>query len=76
MRLRKSPETVSAFFSDKNRQIILVDLTFRIVIIFPDKTAIVPVFRDRRIPDHLFILIHRIKIKHKNSAGIKIIIHQ
>ena len=47
-----------------------------IVIIFPDKTAFIPVFRDYLISQHFSVLIFCIKIKNKNTLRIQIIIDQ
>ena len=44
--------------------------------ILPDKAAILTVFGNRGITDHLFIFINRIKIKDKNPTGEQVIVHQ
>ena len=75
MGLGKSVEGITLFL-DEDCQIILVDLFFRIIIIFPDKTAILPVLRNRRIADDFPVFIICIKIKDKNATGVEIIVHQ
>ena len=56
MGLGKSVEGITLFL-DEDCQIILVDLFFRIIIIFPDKTAFLPVLRNRRIADDFPVFI-------------------
>ena len=46
------------------------------VIVLPYKTTFFPIFGNGNISNHLFIFVHRIKIKNKQSTGIQIIIHQ
>ena len=74
MGLGKSVEGITLFL-DEDCQIILVDLFFRIIIIFPDKTAILPVLRNRRIADDFPVFIICIKIKDKNATGVELIVH-
>lgn len=68
MGLGKSVEGITLFL-DEDCQIILVDLFFRIIIIFPDKAAIFPVLCNRRVADNFPVFISRIKIKDKNATG-------
>lgn len=71
MGLRKFAEQVFLLFH-KNRQIIFVDLILRRIIIFPDKAAILPVFRNRAVTDDCFVFIDRIKIEDKKPS-VKIV---
>ena len=75
MGLRKFAEQVFLLFH-KNRQIIFVDLILRRIIIFPDKAAVLPVFRNRAVPDDCFVFINRIKIKDKKPIRVKIVVYQ
>ena len=64
------------FLFHKNRHIIFIDAFFGIIIIFPDKAAVLSVFGNGRIPDNLGVLVNRIEIKDKDTAGIEKIFHQ
>ena len=75
MGLRKFAEQVFLLFH-KNRQIIFVDLILRRIIIFPDKAAVLPVFRNRAVTDDCFVFIDRIKIEDKKPIRVKIVVYQ
>ena len=57
-------------------QFILVDPFLFIIIIVPYKAAVLPVLRNRTVPQNLPVLILRIEIKEKDPARIQIIIDQ
>ena len=61
--------------SDKQRQVILIDLICRVIPVLPDKAALLAVLRDHRLPE-LFILEKRIQIEYEHSARIQIIVHK
>ena len=75
MGLCESPENIVLFLYEDS-QIILIDLFFRIVIILPDKTAVLSVLRNGGIADDLPVFIGGIEIKDKHPAGIEIVVHQ
>ena len=60
--------------SCKNRQVVLVDITLRVIIVLPDKAAVFPVLRYDAVSYDRFILISGIKIKEKDALRIKIVI--
>ena len=77
MGLLKSAEGFPVFLLPcKDRQVILIDVLFLMVVVFPDEAAVIPVFSDRGIPDHCFIFIKRIKIKNEDPSRIQIILNQ
>lgn len=61
---------------DIQRQVILVDGALPVVVIFPDKTALVAVLTDRRLAENLPIFVDGIQVKHKDPARIEVIIDQ
>ena len=75
MILSKLAEQILIFFY-KNSKVIFINLFFFVIIVFPNKTAILSIFCNGSISDYLFILIYGIKIKDKKSLRIQIIIHQ
>ena len=84
MGFRKAPKAFFPLFfpvlpilyPGKNSQIIFVHLPLGIIIIFPNKAAVFPVFCNRGIPDNRFVFINRIEIENKEPARAQIIIHQ
>ena len=76
MGLRKAPEQPAFFLPCKNSQIIFIDMSVLMIIVFPDETAFFPVFSNGGIPNDLLIFIHGIKVKEEDPSRIKIIIHQ
>ena len=75
MGFRKAPKQ-PPFFPHKDRQVIFVEPTVFFIVVFPDETAVIPVFRDGTVPDHRPVFIRRIKVKQKQPSGIQIIVHQ
>ena len=69
MCLSESAENIFLFLHE-NGEIILIDLLFGIVIILPDKTAILSVLRNSGITDDFPVFVDGIKIKDKYPAGI------
>ena len=63
------------FVFNEQSQIILVDLLFLIIPVFPDEAARLAVFRDHRLAE-LFIFINRIEVENEHSARVKVIIDQ
>ena len=75
MRLFKTGIPV-VLIPDIEGQVVLIQLLLRVVIIFPDKAAILPVFRNRAVTDDCFIFIDRIKIEDKKPIRVKIVVYQ
>ena len=60
----------------KNRQIVFIDPLLEIIVVFPDKAALLAILRNGRIPEKFSVLILRIEVKQEESSRIQIIIHQ
>ena len=66
----------SCAFPDKKRQVVFIDPLFFIVTVIPYKTAWSAVLCNSTVAHHFPVLILCIKIKKKDSSGIKVIIYQ
>ena len=75
MRFRKSLKEIFLRLY-KDRQVIFIDLFLHIIVVFPDKAAIFPVFRYDGITHDFLIFIDCIEIKNKNAVRIQIIINK
>ena len=60
----------------KYRKVIFIDMLFIVIIIIPDKAAILAVLRYRHITDDVSVFMKRIKVKYENSFWEKKIIHK
>ena len=54
---------------DEEGEIIFIDGSFLIEPVVPDKGAVVSVFSNCAVPDHVPVEMQRLEIKHKYSAG-------
>ena len=77
MRLLVFPVQFRIFLAlHKQGQFIFIDPLLLIIIIIPDKTTFLPLFRERSISQYFPVFIFCIKVKDKYTLGIQIIIHQ
>ena len=60
----------------KDRHIVFVDVLLFVIIILPDKTAVLSVLSDCCISDNISVLVQRIKIKDKDPLWEKKIVYQ
>ena len=57
-------------------QIVLVQPFLRVVIIFPDKAALLPVFRNHAFPENFRVLVDGIHVEQEDPVRIEIIVRQ